>query len=50
MREEIESAGFTFEGESAMWANPTDAKDKIVFDPAVRGKVDQFVYKFRKAK
>ncbi len=48
VRKEIEGAGFTFVGETRMWANAADAKDKIVFDPAVRGKVDQFVYKFRK--
>ena len=48
VRKEIESAGFKFESETRMWANPADAKDKLVFDPSVRGKVDQFVYRFRK--
>ena len=50
VRKEIEAAGFTFAGETKLWANPADAKDKLVFDPAIRGKVDQFVYKFRKPK
>ncbi|SOB88325.1 Predicted methyltransferase [Sphingomonas guangdongensis] len=48
VRAEIESAGFTFAGETRMWANPADPKTKIVFDPSIRGKADQFVYKFRK--
>ncbi len=50
VRKEIEAAGFMFEGESPIWANPADARSIIVFDPAVRGKADQFVYKFRKPK
>jgi predicted methyltransferase len=28
--------------------NPADARDKLVFDPSIRGKTDQFVYLFRK--
>ena len=48
VRKEIESAGFRFEGETPMWANPADAKDRIVFDPSIRGKTDQFAYRFRK--
>ena len=50
VRKEIESAGFVFEAETPMWASTADDKTKIVFDPAVRGKVDQFVYRFRKPK
>ena len=49
-RAEIESVGFTFEGESAMYANPADPRTAIVFDPGIRGKTAQFVYKFRKPK
>ncbi len=29
-------------------ANPADDKLKPVFDPSIRGKTDQFIYKFRK--
>ncbi|MES2339096.1 MAG: methyltransferase [Pseudomonadota bacterium] len=50
VRKEIETAGFKYEGETKLWANPADPKDKIVFDPSIRGKADQFVYKFRKPK
>lgn len=50
VRKEIESAGFVFEGESPLWASTADDKTKLVFDPAVRGKVDQFAYRFRKPK
>jgi predicted methyltransferase len=28
--------------------NPNDDHVRSVFDPAIRGKTDQFVYKFRK--
>ena len=44
----ILAAGFVFDGQSAILANPADAHDKIVFDPAVRGHTDQFLYRFRK--
>lgn len=46
----IEKAGFKFERESKLLADPADAHDKNVHDPAVRGKTDQFVYLFRKPK
>lgn len=41
-------AGFVLEAESDMFANPADDLDKNVFDPALRGKTDRFVMKFRK--
>ena len=44
----MEAAGFVFEGESAVLANPADTHDILVFDEKIRGKTDQFVYKFRK--
>ncbi len=47
-RAEIESVGFKFEGESPVLRNPDDPHTAIVFDPSIRGKTDQFVYKFRK--
>ncbi|OJY66992.1 MAG: hypothetical protein BGP16_17395 [Sphingobium sp. 66-54] len=47
-RAEIEKAGFTFAGESKLLADPADPHDKNVFDPAIRGKTDQFVYLFKK--
>ncbi len=48
VRAEVEKAGFTFDGESKVLANPDDPKDKIVFDPAIRGKTDRFAYRFVK--
>ncbi len=41
-------AGFVLEAESDLLRNPADDKSKLVFDPAVRGKTDRFVYRFRK--
>lgn len=47
-RAEIEGAGFKFEGELPLLRNPADPHTALVFDPAIRGKTDQFIYKFRK--
>lgn len=46
----IEAAGFQYEGETKVLANPADDHTKGVFDPTLRGHTDQFVYKFRKPK
>jgi predicted methyltransferase len=48
VRHEIEAAGFQFVGESKVLANPEDPKTASVFDDSIRGRTDQFVYKFRK--
>ena len=48
VRSQIEAAGFRFAGASKVLANPADDHSKNVFDPAIRGKTDQFVLKFRK--
>lgn len=48
LRREVEAAGFVFEGESTAVANPADDHTINVFDPAIRGRTDQFVYRFRK--
>lgn len=45
---EIEAAGFELVGDSELLRNPNDARTLAVFDPAIRGKTDQFVLKFRK--
>ena len=47
-RREIEAAGFRFDGELPVLHNGTDPHTALVFDPAIRGKTDQFVYRFRK--
>lgn len=48
LRREIEAAGFVFDGESTAVANPADDRTLNVFDEAIRGRTDQFVYRFRK--
>jgi len=48
VRAEVEKAGFKFEAESPLLRNPDDPHTQLVFDPAIRGKTDQFIYRFRK--
>ena len=48
VRAEVTAAGFIFEGESNVLRDPSDRRTVSVFDPSIRGKTDQFVYKFRK--
>ncbi len=50
VRADFERAGFVFEGESPVLRNSRDDLGKLIFDPAVRGKTDRFVYRFRKPK
>ena len=45
---ELTAAGFRLESQSDLFANPADPRTANVFDPAIRGKTDQFVLKFRK--
>lgn len=48
VKAQLMAAGFVFEGESKLIANPADPHDKSVFDASIRGKTDQFAYKFLK--
>jgi predicted methyltransferase len=48
VRREVEAAGFKFAGESNVLANPADPHTKGVFDASIRGRTDQFLYKFRR--
>lgn len=48
VRAEVEAAGFVFDGESDILRNPADTRTTSVFDPAIRGRTDQFVMRFRK--
>ena len=50
VRQEVEAAGFVFDGETDVLRNPNDPHDVKVFDPSIRGRTDQFVYRFRKPK
>ena len=47
-RQELEAAGFVFDGESDTLRNPADDHTKLVFDPAIRGHTDQFLYRFKR--
>jgi predicted methyltransferase len=48
VKKQVTEAGFVFVGESAALKNPADDLKKVVFDKAIRGHTDQFIYKFRK--
>jgi len=48
VKAEVEAAGFQFAGETTVLRNPADDHSLLVFNPAIRGKTDQFVFKFRK--
>lgn len=48
LRAQVEAAGFVFEGETDAVRNPADDHSLSVFDAAIRGRSDQFVYRFRK--
>ena len=48
VKKQVEAAGFEFVGESKLLANPDDDRTKAVFDKSIRGRTDQFIYKFRK--
>jgi predicted methyltransferase len=48
VRSDFEHAGFVFDGSLNVLAHPADDHTRIVFDPSVQGRTDQFVYRFRK--
>jgi predicted methyltransferase len=48
VREEVLAAGFELVAESDLLRHPEDDRTINVFDAALRGKTDRFVYKFRK--
>lgn len=48
IKAEVTAAGFVFDGESDVLRNPADPRTAAVFDPAIRGKTDQIVYRFKK--
>jgi predicted methyltransferase len=48
MRSEIEAVGFVLEAESDVLRNADDDHKRTVFDPVVRGKTDQVVFRFRR--
>jgi predicted methyltransferase len=48
VKKQVTAAGFVFEGESNLLRNAADTHKKDVFDKSIRGRTDQFVFKFRK--
>ena len=50
VKKEVESAGFRLAGESEVLRNKDDPRTAKVFDPAIRGRTDQFILKFVKPK
>lgn len=50
VKSQILAAGFELVAESDLLKNPADPKDVNVFDKSIRGKTDQFVFKFRRPK
>ena len=48
VKAEVEAAGFKLDGESTALANKDDAHDKMVLEPSILGKTDQFILRFRK--
>jgi predicted methyltransferase len=47
-RKLIEAAGFRYQGKLDVLRNPADPHTASVFDAGIRGKTDQFIYKFVK--
>jgi predicted methyltransferase len=50
VKTEVEAAGFKLVAQSDILKNPDDPHTAKVFDPAIRGKTDQFILKFQKPK
>lgn len=48
VKRDFVQAGFTFDGQSTVLANPADDHTRAVFDESVRGHTDRFLYRFRK--
>jgi predicted methyltransferase len=48
VRRQVESAGFVFESESKILANPADPHTAGPFNKSIQGHTDQFLFKFRK--
>jgi len=48
VKADFKRAGFRLEAESKLLRNPADDHSLLVFNPAIRGKTDRFIFKFRK--
>ena len=50
VKADFKAAGFVLDGTSDMLRNPADDHTLGVFNPAIRGKTDRFVFRFKKPK
>jgi predicted methyltransferase len=48
MKSEIEAAGFVLESQSDALRNTGDDHERAIFDPNIRGRTDQVLFRFRK--
>ena len=48
VKKEVLAAGFKLEAQSSVLKNPDDDHSLKVFAPAIRGKTDKFIFRFRK--
>lgn len=48
VQRDFAKAGFVPDGESKVLAHAEDDHSKLVFDESIRGRTDQFIYRFRK--
>ncbi len=48
IKADMAEAGFKLEAESDILRNPKDPHTAVVFDPSIRGRTDQVVFRFRK--
>lgn len=50
IKADMAEAGFVLDGQSDILRNPDDPHTAVVFDPSIRGRTDQVVFRFKKAK
>jgi predicted methyltransferase len=48
VKAEVEKAGFVLDSEAKLLANPSDDHTVKIFDPAIKGKTDRFMLRFKK--
>jgi predicted methyltransferase len=48
VKADVLAAGFKLDGQSTILANSADDHSKNVFDPSIRGRTDQFLFRFKK--
>jgi predicted methyltransferase len=48
VKADVEKAGFVLDAEEKLLANPADDHTLKIFDPAIKGKTDRFMLRFRK--